>query len=43
MIQEMKLLSEKRSNKSPEPTPVGRSSSAVAVRVTDRRWLSFLR
>jgi hypothetical protein len=30
-------------NKSPEPTAVGAVSSAVAVRVTGRRWLSFLR
>ena len=30
-------------NKSPEPTAVGRFSSAVAVHVTSRRWLSFLR
>jgi hypothetical protein len=28
---------------SPEPTAVGAVSSAVAVRVTSRRWLSFLR
>ena len=30
-------------NKSPEPTAVGAVSSAVAVRVASRRWLSFLR
>jgi hypothetical protein len=30
-------------NKSPEPTAVGAFSSAVAVHVADRRWLSFLR
>jgi hypothetical protein len=30
-------------NKSPEPTAVGVGSSAVAVRVTSRRWLSFFR
>ncbi len=30
-------------NKSPEPTAVGRFSSAVAVHVASRRWLSFLR
>ena len=30
-------------NKSPEPTAVGAGSSAVAVHVTSRRWLSFLR
>jgi hypothetical protein len=30
-------------NKSPEPTAVGAVSSAVAVHVTSRRWLSFLR
>jgi hypothetical protein len=28
---------------SPEPTAVGRFSSAIAVRVAGRRWLSFLR
>ena len=31
------------SNKSPEPTAVGAVSSAVAVRVASRRWLSFFR
>jgi hypothetical protein len=30
-------------NKSPEPTAVGAVSSAIAVHVTSRRWLSFLR
>ncbi len=30
-------------NKLPEPTAVGAVSSAVAVQVTSRRWLSFLR
>jgi|ERR1035441_1341713 hypothetical protein len=30
-------------NKSPEPTAVGAGSSAVAVHVTSRRWLSFFR
>jgi len=30
-------------NQSPEPTTVGASRSAVAVRVASRRWLSFLR
>ena len=30
-------------NKSPEPTAVGACSSAVAVHVAGRRWLSFLR
>ena len=30
-------------NKSPEPTAVGAASSAVAVHVAGRRWLSFLR
>ena len=28
---------------SPEPTAVGAVSSAIAVHVTSRRWLSFLR
>jgi hypothetical protein len=30
-------------NQSPEPTAVGAGRSAVAVHVTSRRWLSFLR
>ena len=30
-------------NKSPEPTAVGPFSSAIAVHVAGRRWLSFLR
>ena len=30
-------------NKSPEPTAVGACSSAVAVHVANRRWLSFFR
>ena len=30
-------------NKSPEPTAVGTDSSAVAVHVASRRWLSFFR
>jgi hypothetical protein len=30
-------------NKSPEPTAVGAVSSAIAVHVTVRRWLSFFR
>ena len=30
-------------NKSPEPTAVGACSSAIAVHVTSRRWLSFFR
>ena len=30
-------------NKSPEPTAVGAVSSAIAVHVAGRRWLSFLR
>jgi phosphinothricin acetyltransferase len=30
-------------NKSPEPTAVGAVSSAIAVHVVSRRWLSFLR
>ncbi len=32
-----------RPNKSPEPTAVGAVSSAVAVPVASRRWLSLLR
>jgi hypothetical protein len=30
-------------NKSPEATAVGACSSAIAVRVASRRWLSFFR
>jgi len=30
-------------NKSPEPTAVGARSSAIAVHVASRRWLSFFR
>jgi predicted branched-subunit amino acid permease len=30
-------------NKSLEPTAVGAGSSVVAVHVTSRRWLSFIR
>jgi hypothetical protein len=30
-------------NKSPEPTAVGACSSAVAVHVASRRWLSYVR
>ena len=30
-------------NQSPEPTAVGACSSAIAVRVASRRWLSFFR
>ncbi len=30
-------------NQSPEPTAVGAVSSAIAVHVTNRRWLSFFR
>jgi hypothetical protein len=30
-------------NKSPEPTAVGAGSSAIAVHVASRRWLSFFR
>src|ERR1035441_993413 len=33
--------SQTRPNKSPEPTAVGPCSSAIAVHVTSRRWLSF--
>ena len=33
----------KRPNKSPEPTAVGAGSSAIAVQVPRRRWLSFFR
>ena len=30
-------------NKSLEPTAVGRFSSAIAIHVASRRWLSFFR
>ena len=30
-------------NQSPEPTAVGTVSSAIAVPVASRRWLSFFR
>jgi hypothetical protein len=30
-------------NQSPEPTAVGACSSAIAVHVASRRWLSFFR
>ena len=30
-------------NKSPEPTAVGAGSSAIAVYIASRRWLSFFR
>jgi hypothetical protein len=36
-------VSRTQPNKSPEPTAVGAGSSAVAVHVASRRWLSFLR
>src|ERR1039457_3846122 len=37
----MRVPHTNRPNKSPEPTAVGAVSSAVAVHVTSRRWLSF--
>ena len=36
-------MSSEPPNKSPEPTAVGAISSAVAVHVASRRWLSFFR
>jgi hypothetical protein len=36
-------MSATRPNQSPEPTAVGACSSAVAVHITSRRWLSFFR
>ena len=39
----LKSLTNSPPNKSPEPTAVGADSSAVAVHVASRRWLSFLR
>ena len=37
------FMRDRPSNKSPEPTAVGAVSSAVAVHVASRRWLSFFR
>ena len=39
----MIMVLHRRPNKSPEPTAVGACSSAIAVHVASRRWLSFLR
>jgi len=36
-------VNRKPPNKSPEPTAVGACSSAIAVHVASRRWLSFFR
>jgi|ERR1039458_1984410 TolA-binding protein len=36
-------MTPKTHNKSPEPTAVGAGSSAVAIHVASRRWLSFFR
>jgi hypothetical protein len=36
-------INQQAPNKSPEPTPVGAVSSAIAVHVVSRRWLSFFR
>ncbi len=41
-MREFEILS-RWPNKSPEPTAVGAVSSAVAVHVAGRRWLSFFR
>jgi hypothetical protein len=38
-----RLLHEQRPNNSPEPTAVGAGSSAFAVHIASRRWLSFFR
>jgi hypothetical protein len=37
------MIIDRQPNKSPEPTAVGAVSSAVAVHVASRRWLSFFR
>jgi hypothetical protein len=37
------LKDTQRPNKSPEPTAVGASGSAIAVHAASRRWLSFFR
>jgi hypothetical protein len=37
------MMTMMRPNKSPEPTAAGAVSSAVAVHVASRRWLSFFR
>jgi hypothetical protein len=39
----MSQIYEMTPNKSPEPTAVDAVSSAIAVHVASRRWLSFLR
>ena len=39
----MRLDKDYPPNKSLEPTAVGAVSSAIAVRVASRRWLSFFR
>jgi hypothetical protein len=39
----MLFISNDTPNKSPEPTAVGAVSSAIAVHVASRRWLSFFR
>ena len=42
-IYSLQICMSYRPNKSPEPTAVGACSSAVAVHVASRRWLSFFR
>jgi hypothetical protein len=37
------VVANSQPNQSPEPTAVGAVSSAIAVHVANRRWLSFLR
>ena len=37
------MIIDRQPNKSPEPTAVGTVSSAIAVHVASRRWLSFFR
>ena len=40
---EYRVFTKHPPNKSPEPTAVGAGSSAIAVHVASRRWLSFFR
>ena len=43
VLDEILVMTNLLPNKSPEPTAVGAVSSAIAVHVAGRRWLSFFR
>jgi len=43
VLDEILVMTKLLPNKSPEPTAVGAGSSAIAVHVASRRWLSFFR